>query len=387
MPRRTIAVVCAVRQRDERDQGDGEDGDNAAGETPAQDQANRGSLRNPAQRRQARRRSGALTAVTMPNVVGRRWVLTRRSDLPPPCSSTSARTSSHAQRPTKTLTSRSSDQPSSISIVRTARDRRSQSVSWASTRSADVQVSLQKRSSVTLPGHQQQRAPRLGKRRPRRRGWSAARPAAAPPRAATARRGSARAGARAAGGSADTRPCRGTRACRPLQRVDVRSQRVGDVLRDRDGEPDDPAAEQERRRPPVLPGRDDGEAGQRQDERDHLPPDRVRQERERVDVRAVDRRERRRAPDAGVDARAPQRTDEGQRTVDASAPQHVAVEELLRVMRHQPGFALAVADLLRPVRLDRDRWWCQTSAAAAKPIFQPRACSRQQTSTSSPARR
>ncbi len=56
-----------------------------------------------------------------------------------------------AQRPTKTLTSRSSDQPSSISIERTARDRRSQSVSCDSTRSADVHVSLQKRSSVTLP--------------------------------------------------------------------------------------------------------------------------------------------------------------------------------------------------------------------------------------------
>src|SRR5206468_5251341 len=38
--------------RDERNQGDGEHGDNAAGETPAQDQANRGSLRNPAQSRQ-----------------------------------------------------------------------------------------------------------------------------------------------------------------------------------------------------------------------------------------------------------------------------------------------------------------------------------------------
>ena len=70
-------------------------------------------------------------------------------------------------------------------------------------------------------------------------------------------------------------------------------------------------------------------------------------------VGAVDRREGRRAPDAGVDARAPQRTDERQRAVDASAPQHVAVEELLRVVRHQPRLAFAVADLLPPVRLDR----------------------------------
>src|SRR6185369_11690819 len=38
--------------RDERNQADGQNGDHAAGETPAQDQANRGSLRNPAERRQ-----------------------------------------------------------------------------------------------------------------------------------------------------------------------------------------------------------------------------------------------------------------------------------------------------------------------------------------------
>ena len=71
-------------------------------------------------------------------------------------------------------------------------------------------------------------------------------------------------------------------------------------------------------------------AGERQHERDDLPADRVRQERERVDVGAVDRRERRRAPDAGVDARAPERAHERQRAVDAAAPQHAAVEELLR---------------------------------------------------------
>ena len=72
-----------------------------------------------------------------------------------------------------------------------------------------------------------------------------------------------------------------------------------------------------------------------------------------MDVGAVDRRERRRAPDAGVDARAPQRPHERQRAVDAAAPQHAPVEELLRVVRHQPRFALAVADLLPPVRLHR----------------------------------
>ena len=84
-----------------------------------------------------------------------------------------------------------------------------------------------------------------------------------------------------------------------------------------------------------------------------LPADRVRQERERMDVGPVDGRKGRRSPDAGVDLRARQRADERQRTVDASAPQHVPVEELLRMMGHQPRFALAVADLLPPVRLDR----------------------------------
>ena len=119
------------------------------------------------------------------------------------------------------------------------------------------------------------------------------------------------------------------------------------------GQADPAAAEQQVRRPVMLPGRGHAEAGERQHERDHLPPDRVRQERERVHVGAVHRRERRGAPDAGVDARAPERSHERQRAVDAAAPQHPAVEELLRVMRHQPGLAFAVADLLPPVRLHR----------------------------------
>ena len=50
---------------------------------------------------------------------------------------------------------------------------------------------------------------------------------------------------------------------------------------------------------------------------------------------------------------APERSHERQRAVDAAAPQHVPVEELLGVVRHQPGFAFAVADLLAPVRVDR----------------------------------
>src|SRR5262249_41221056 len=84
-------------------------------------------------------------------LVGRRYVLRRRRPLPLLCSSTSARTSSHAHRPTSTLTSRSCDQPSSTSIVVTARDFLSQSVICVSTRAVVVHVSLQYRSSLTLP--------------------------------------------------------------------------------------------------------------------------------------------------------------------------------------------------------------------------------------------
>ena len=39
-------------------------------------------------------------------------------------------------------------------------------------------------------------------------------------------------------------------------------------------------------------------------------------------------------------SRAPERSHERQRAVDAAAPQHAAVEELVRVMRHQPAFRL-----------------------------------------------
>ena len=152
MPRRTIAVVCAVRHSTPTISATVSD------ETMVPAIRQLRSVPEVAPARiaapnvaPASSAPPIASAATMPNVVGRRCVLMRTSDLPPPCSSTSARTSSHAQRPTKTLTSRSSDQPSSISIDRTARERRSHSVSCASTRSADVQVSLQKRSSVTLP--------------------------------------------------------------------------------------------------------------------------------------------------------------------------------------------------------------------------------------------
>ena len=69
-----------------------------------------------------------------------------------------------------------------------------------------------------------------------------------------------------------------------------------------------------------------------------------------MNVRAVNRRERGRAPDTSVDPFAPQGPDEWQRAVDAPSPEHVSVEELLGMVRQQPPLALAVADLLPPVR-------------------------------------
>ncbi len=70
-------------------------------------------------------------------------------------------------------------------------------------------------------------------------------------------------------------------------------------------------------------------------------------------VGAVDRREGRRAEHAGVDATAGQRADKRQRAVDAAAPQHLAADELLGMVRFEPGLAFAVAGLLSPVALHR----------------------------------
>src|SRR6185503_11117014 len=79
----------------------------------------------------------------------------------------------------------------------------------------------------------------------------------------------------------------------------------------------------------------------------------MREEREWMNVGAVDRRKRGRSPDARIDLGAPQRSHERQRTVDAAAPQHLPVEKLVGMMRHQPAFAFAVADLLAPVGFHR----------------------------------
>ncbi len=68
-------------------------------------------------------------------------------------------------------------------------------------------------------------------------------------------------------------------------------------------------------------------------------------------VGAVDGRERRRAEDAGVHAAAGERAHKRQRTVDPAAPQHLPANELLGMVRFEPGLAFAVAGLLPPVAL------------------------------------
>ena len=284
--------------------------------------------RRPAQRHARARRDEAApgrapTALTTPKLVGRRCVLTRSSDLPPPCSSTSARTSSHAQRPTRTLTSRSSDQPSSISIVRTARERRSQSVS-------SRQHAIGRRPRLApeailgdAAGQQQQRAPRFARATGADRGSSAR---------AHRRQRHFRRRQHAADLSADARErleemqIRDRRAVPELVAA-AASRRPTAARRrrscDRDRDADEPGAEQQRRGPPVARrSRRRTTPAIVSDERQDLPADRVRQERERMDVGAVDRRKRRRAPDAGVDAFGPRaiaRTAAGCRCARATA--------------------------------------------------------------------
>ena len=191
-PRRTIAVVCAVRHDDERD-------DRRASAPAAMAPASGQRSATPAPAATEQRRAERRARVTTPKLVGRRCVLTRSSALPPPCSSTSARTSSHAQRPTKTLTSRSSDQPSSISID-ADRARAPQPVGELRQHAIGRRPGLAPEAIFgDAAGDQQQRAPRFARATAAARGWSAAAPTAARLPAATARRGSGRARARAAG--------------------------------------------------------------------------------------------------------------------------------------------------------------------------------------------
>ena len=133
-PRLRMAVVCAMRQTVSATMKSAR----TAALTPAS-----GHFRPMPALAPTRSAAASATAATIPRLVGRRCVLIRRSTLSAACSSTSARTSSQAHRPTSTLTSRSLDQPVSISIMRTARALRSASVSWPRNRSALVQVSLQ----------------------------------------------------------------------------------------------------------------------------------------------------------------------------------------------------------------------------------------------------
>ena len=134
------------------------------------------------------------------------------------------------------------------------------------------------------------------------------------------------------------------------QRIDFGAHRVGDVLRDRRDNADAAAAEQQHGRPSVIAVLGNAQARQGEHEGQGLPLDRVWQKREWMHVGAIDRRKRRRPPDARVDARPGKRPHERERAVNPPAPKQVAVEELFRMMRHQPGFALTVADLLAPVR-------------------------------------
>src|SRR5262245_55151097 len=65
---------------------------------------------------------------------------------------------------------------------------------------------------------------------------------------------------------------------------------------------------------------------------------------------AVDRRKRRRATDARGVALSVSRAQNRQRAGNPSAPQQLAAQKLLWMMRIEPRFPFAVADLLVPVR-------------------------------------
>src|SRR4029453_3796081 len=181
--------------------------------------------------------------------------------------------------------------------------------------------------------------------------------------------------------------------------MNVRPRGVRDVLGNRDGYADQAGTKKQQSGPLVLSRRGAAKPGERQDEREHLPSDGVRQECERMDIGPVDRWKSGHAPRARIDPRAPQRPDERQWAVDSTMPQHASVEELFRTPPHEPALPPAVPPPVgalppppSPPRCGEwgpagARWWSQRSADEEKPIFQPRACSRQQMSTSSPARR
>src|SRR5687767_10879841 len=79
----------------------------------------------------------------------------------------------------------------------------------------------------------------------------------------------------------------------------------------------------------------------------------MRQELGAIHVGPVHGRERGGSPHAAVDAPARERTHERQRAVNPSPPDHVPPNELLRMMRIEPGLPFSVPDLLAPIGPDR----------------------------------
>ena len=100
-------------------------------------------------------------------------------------------------------------------------------------------------------------------------------------------------------------------------------------------------------------GRAEQQPDHQQHHRGDLPRRGVRKHAQRGRADAVDRREGRAAPLAGVDVGVEQRLDEGQRAVDVAAPLDPRADELLGVVRLQPHLALPVAHLLAPEGADR----------------------------------
>ena len=187
----------------------------------------------------------------------------RTSDLPPPCSSTSARTSSQAQRPTKTLTSRSSDQPF-VDLDRADGARAPQPVGELREHAIGRRPRLAPEAILgDVARDEQQRAPRLGERRPRaaaglrrdrrhrdfRRRQHAADAAADPrERLDEVQIGDRRAVPELAAAAASRRRSAARRRC--SSRPSPRGRCT-------------PLAEQDVRRPVMLPRRGDADAGER----------------------------------------------------------------------------------------------------------------------------
>src|SRR5436190_14983097 len=93
----------------------------------------------------------------------------------------------------------------------------------------------------------------------------------------------------------------------------------------------------------------------------------------RMRIEAIDRRKCSAAPSTSVEPQAGQRPDERQRAVDVSMPDGPPADEFIRVKGFQPAFALAIADLLAPIGLQRcsvmvpdERRWSEANLAATR---------------------